>query len=68
MRACEHCAGKWVEWVVDRARSLKEGQGGKSQGEAPTSPVGMMSRDTSENKTGTIVAGSVGVSGDWSTF
>ena len=65
-RACEHCAGKWVEWIKARARVLKEGG---SEISKQTSPVGMIGAAGEDQQKGMgIIAGSIGVTGDWSTF
>ena len=69
-RSCRFCKGLWVEWVKERARTLKEGQTRGGEEEGRTDPVGVeggKSKDCNEGKGG-FVAGSIGITGDWSTF
>ena len=70
VRACGHCSGNWVQWVEERVRLLKEGNNTKDT--EPASPVGVLVKGESNSDTqkggGGFVAGSVGITGDWSTF
>lgn len=71
VRACEDCARQWMEWIERRVRVVKEGE--HNTGDVGGSnPVGVLKRGESMGEGGpkapAIVAGSVGVGGDWSTF